>query len=387
MEPRAIIYADATAFPVQVERLRNPRLRGYPVVIAPPGARSQVLALSFEAYQAGLRKGMRLREALRQCRDVVVVPPDERTYARATQAMNQILCSLSPVFEPERYGHTYLDITSTQRLFGGATDTAWRAQKEIKSRLQLDVSVGLACNKMVSKLAAVVTKPAGLRRVPQGEEVRFVAPFHVGMLPAVTKPIQEQLVELNIRLVRHLQQLSLPQLVVAFGQQALVLYQNARGVDLRPVQPPEQAPRVSATRTLPEDSNDLQLLRAVLYTLLEQLAPALRRQRLLAQAVRLHILYSDYREASARARLPAPSNFELELYPTVEALLDKTSTRRIRVRSLSVELCELTARTRQLPLFAEGSTNKAAALTQAIDRIRSRFGDEAIRFARTMRCR
>lgn len=386
MKPRAIIYADATAFPVQVERLRNPRLRGYPVVIAPPGARAQVLALSFEARQAGLRKGMRLKEALRQCRDVVVLPPDERTYARATQAMNRILCALSPVFEPERYGHTYLDITSTQRLFGGATDTAWRAQKEIKSRLQLDVSVGLACNKMVSKLAAAVSKPAGLRRVPQGEEVPFIAPFHVGLLPAVTKPIQEQLLDLNIHVVRQLQQLSLPQLTVAFGQQALVLYQNARGIDPRPVQPPEQAPQVSATRVLPEDTNDLQLLRAVLYTLLEHLAPTLRRHRFLAQTLQLEISYSDYRTASGRSRLPAPSNFELELYPPAEALLDKTLTRRTRVRSLSVALLDLTTRPRQLPLFTESGTNKAAALTQAIDRIRSRFGEDAIRFARTLRC-
>ncbi|MCR4440005.1 MAG: hypothetical protein QHJ34_11545 [bacterium] len=386
MQPRAIIYADATAFPVQVERLRHPRLRGYPVVIAPPGARAQVLALSFEARQAGLRKGMRLKDALKQCRDVVVLPPDERIYARATQAMNKVLSSLSPVFEPERYGHTYLDITSTQRLFGGATDTAWRAQKELKSRLQLEVAVGLASNKMVSKFAAAVIKPSGLRRVPQGEEGKFIAPFLVGLLPAVTKPIQEHLLDLNIRLVRHLQQLSLPQLAVAFGQDAVALYQNARGVDPRPVQPPDQAPRVCVSRTLPEESNDLEVLRAALFVLLEKAARSLRTSRLFAHAARIHIFYADYREAAGQCRLPVPSNMEIELYPAVAALLETILARRTRVRALSLVLFDLKSQPRQLPLFAESSTTKSAALTQAIDRIRTRFGEEAIRFARSMVC-
>lgn len=384
MRPRAIIYADATAFPVQVERLRNPRLRGYPLAIAPPGARAQVLALSFEARQAGLRKGMRLKEALKQCPDLVVLPPDERIYARATHAMNKILSSLSPVFEPERYGHTYVDITSTQRLFGGPTDAAWRAKKELKSRLQLEVSVGLASNKMVSKLAAMASKPHGLRPVAQGEEAKFIAPFHVGLLPAMTKTIQEQLVELNIRLVRHLQPLSLAQLAVSFGQQAVALYQNARGVDPRPVQPPEQTPRICVSRSLGEDTNDLEVLRAVLFVLLEKAAHTLRTSRLLAQAARLHIFYADYREATGYCRFPLPSNMEIELYPAVQALLEKTCTRRIRVRALSLVLFELTSRPRQLPLFAEATVSKTAALTQAVDRIRNRFGEDAIRFARTV---
>jgi DNA polymerase-4 len=190
--------------------------------------------------------------------------------------MNKILSSLSPVFEPERYGHTYVDITATQRLFGGAIDAAWRAQKELKNRLQLEVSVGLASNKMVSKLAAVASKPRGLRPVAHGEEAKFIAPFHVGLLPAVTKPIQEQLLDLNIRLVRDLQPLSLAQLAVSFGPQAVALYQNARGVDPRPVQPPDHAPQVCVSRTLPEDSNDLELLRAVVFALLEKAAGAFR---------------------------------------------------------------------------------------------------------------
>ena len=118
---REIIHIDIAAFAVAVERVVQPALRERPVVVAPIGAsRSVVTALSPEAWQAGIRKGMVLAKAVRRCRDVTVLPPNEPLYARASRAILKILQGFSPMLEPSGYGHAYLDLTGTGRLFGPA---------------------------------------------------------------------------------------------------------------------------------------------------------------------------------------------------------------------------------------------------------------------------
>jgi DNA polymerase-4 len=139
---REIIYIDIAAFAVAVERVVHPELRGRPVVVSPVGpSRSLVTALSPEAWQAGIRKGMVLARAVKYCRDVIVLPPNEPLYVRASRAIFRILQGLSPVLEPSGYGHAYVDVTGTERLLGPPRDTAWRAQKEIRRQLHLDASL------------------------------------------------------------------------------------------------------------------------------------------------------------------------------------------------------------------------------------------------------
>ena len=164
---REIIYLTVTAFPVAVERVIHPELRGRPVVVAPLGsARSIVTALSSEAWNAGIRKGMALAKAMRYCRSTIVLPPNEPLYLRASRAIFKVLENFSPVLEPSGHGHAYMDITGTGRLFGPPRDTAWKAQKEIRRQLRLDASLGVASNKMVSKIASEVIQACRLAGCP-----------------------------------------------------------------------------------------------------------------------------------------------------------------------------------------------------------------------------
>src|SRR5512139_2593296 len=118
MVDREIIYLTVTEFPVAVERVIHPELRGRPVVVAPLGAaRSVVTALSPEAWNAGIRKGMILAKAMRYCRNAIVLPPNEPLYLRASRAIFKVLGNFSPLLEPSGHGHAYLDVTGTNRLF------------------------------------------------------------------------------------------------------------------------------------------------------------------------------------------------------------------------------------------------------------------------------
>ena len=153
--PRSIIHIDIGDFPIAVERVLEPRLRRRPVVVAVQTAtRSLVAALSREAAGQGVQRGMPLPQARKYCRDLTVLPPNEELYTRATTALFGLLGRFSPLIEPLRFGHAYLDMTGSTRLFGCAVDAAARAQREIRDRLGLDAVAGVACNKLVSKVAS-----------------------------------------------------------------------------------------------------------------------------------------------------------------------------------------------------------------------------------------
>ena len=257
---REIIYMTVTAFPVAVERVIHPELRGRPVVVAPLGAaRSIVTALSSEAWNAGIRKGMALSKAMRYCRSTIVLPPNEPLYLRASRAIFKVLENFSPVLEPSGHGHAYLDITGTGRLFGPPRDTAWKAQKEIRRQLHLDASLGVASNKMVSKIASEVTRPAGLQDVPHGNESSFLSPLPVRLLPGVGPQTERQFDDLNIRIIHDVAAMRLDHLTLAFGRFGFVLHQRAQGIDSTPVYPMRTVPALEQGKVLPEDSNDYEV--------------------------------------------------------------------------------------------------------------------------------
>ena len=268
---RQILHIDVNSFAVSVERVVNSRLRSRPVVVAYPEMdRSVVLSISNEARQSGIYRGMLLCQALRQCRDVTVIPPNEPLYSRAMGAMMKIVSRYTPIIEPAHYGHAYLDMTGTSRLFGLPQDVAHKIQGEIRSNVLLPTSLGIASNKLVSKIASEVIKPGGIEEVDHGNERQFIAPLRVYHLPSIGQPVKKQLLELNIRIIKEIAELTLPHLTMVFGRTGLKLFQAAQGIDPTPVFPPQQLPNIYEQETLADDSNDVFLLRGVLFGLIEK---------------------------------------------------------------------------------------------------------------------
>jgi DNA polymerase-4 len=376
---REIIHVDIASFAVAVERVVHPELRGRPVVVAPVGpSRSLVTALSAEAWEAGIRKGMVLAKAVRYCRDVVVLPPNEPLYDRASRAIFKVLESFSPVLEPSGYGHAYMDITGTDRLLGPPRDTAWRAQNEIRRQLRLQSSLGVASNKMVSRIASTVIRPAGLQDVRHGEESAFLAPLPVRLLPGVGAVTQQQLTDLNIRLIREIAVMELEALTLVFGRLGFTLHQRALGFDDTPVYPPQALPSVDEEKSLAEDSNDYDRLRGELFRLCEQAGARLRADGQRAGRLELRARYSDYREAAGKERLVPPLQSTGSLYAQAATLFERILTRRTRVRRLCLRLTELTRGPVQMSLFTNPAPARRAKLESALDLLRKRFGPSAV---------
>jgi DNA polymerase IV len=383
---RTIIHINVSDFHVAVERVLQPHLRNRPLLIAVQAStRALVFALSREAAEAGIRCGMPLAQAVKFCPDVTVLPPNEDLYVRATAAMLQILGRFSPLIEPLRFGHAYLDMTGCGKLYASVKDAAAKAQQELYKRLQLPASAGVASNKLVSKVASdVVTQQshaAGLYDVQHGSEAGFLAPLHIGYLPGVKQEVRGKLWELNIRLIRELAALSSENLQMVFGRFGVLLHQRSLGIDNRPVLPLRRLPEVVETEELAQDSNDFALLYSLAFRLLTRGMRRVRWQYGQAGRLVLEIRYTDFKEEQVQQKIP-PELSENELAPVLLQLLQRALARRVRVRKITLRLGGLQPVPAQLSLFGAETESKQQKLLKAMDRICRRYGEQAIYFGR-----
>jgi DNA polymerase IV len=334
----------------------------------------------------GVFKGMTVRRALAVCPDLALIEPDVETVGHAFRAAGEVVSFYTPLWEPVRSGHIYLDMTGTDRLWGKATDAASRISREIETRTGLSATIGVAGNKTVSSIASRIKSNASVMDVEPGTEAAFLAPLRVSALPGIgfarTRLLENELAIERIGQIAALDPLSLSCL---FGRDARMIHDRARGIDPTPVTPPEVSPTVRETMTFDQDTNDDFILLQCLHRMVETCSRRMRDRSIHPGWASVRIRYSDRVEASRRCRFQQQGFSCTDLYPPVEAVFMKAFSRRVRIRHIEVVFHDLKPESSQLCLFdhQERNENKTAAIT-AIDRIRHRYGEEAIRFGRSI---
>jgi DNA polymerase IV len=381
---RDVLHINISAFPIGVERVIDPRLRERPVVIAAQNsARAVAIAVSREAYLEGVLKGMPVARARKFCRGLIVVPPNPPLYGRAERAVEKIVAAYSPLIEPGRAGHLHLELTGSRRLLGPPRDVAARVSAEIRERLRLRNTVGLASNKLVARVASRVIRPRGLFDVFPGGEADFLSPLEIDVLPGVGDKTAAMLADFNLRRVGELAAVAPEHLLLAFGRAGLRLHQYALGIDPSPVRTPERAPAIREEETLGNDSNDDRVIEAALLGLVERAGRRLRERGAAARLVRIEIFYADHLSASRQEKLAAPEDDDRRLFASARRLLEQAWTRRIRLRYLAFILQDLHHGPRQLELFTDDDDHRRERrLTAALDAARARFGESAVRWGR-----
>jgi DNA polymerase-4 len=384
---RHIIHLHIPAFLVAVARVCRPELRDRPVAVAPfHSDRALILSVSMEARREGIFKGMPLGKAVKFCPDLTVLPPNQDLTARASRALSMVVSRYTPLWEPSRPGHIYLDVTGTNRLWGRAKDAACRLMGEVKAQIRLPGTAGVAGNKMVSSIASRSFPSEEVLDVDHGRESAFIAPLKAGVLPGVGRVHKRILLEeLGITLVRQVAALDMGNMRLVFGSQACVIHQRSLGIDPTPVYPPSREPVVAEETTLPQDENDDARLLGTLYTLVEKCSHRLRSKALSPRRAGLMFRYADQEEVTRQIRLPRPSFWEFDLYKTLEGLFIMACRRRVRIRSMRIWFRDFVPPNPQLSLFSAVPPviRKEISVIQALDRIREKHGGEAIRHGRT----
>ncbi len=377
---RDVIHFHIPDFPVSVARVADPALRGRPLVVAPQGAgRALVQAASREARAEGVTVGMALERARRFCPQLRVTLPEPHLLARATSALLDVFAHYSPLWEPERPGRLFLDLTGSGRLLGPGRDAAARLEREIAARLSLPGLVGVAENKLVARIAAGCVDRPGVCDVLRGSEERFIAPLPVATLPGIGEAKSgELLAELSLRNIGELATLDASALRLVFGAAAPLVQQRARGIDPTPVRPPQRLPEVAEEAFLERAENDTAVLAGALCRLTERCGFRLREKGQGTRHLLLTVHHLDGVSARRTSRLVECVNDDRALFEAAAMLLRRACVRRVRVRSLRLACRELDApRSGQLDLFA-APRQRDATLQQALDHLRGRHGMDVI---------
>lgn len=384
---RTILHIAIDSFPIQAERLRCPKLSGRPLALVPTdSARPRVIMPSREAREAGITSGLPLVHARRLCRDLVALPMDPDFYHGIGESIFERLAPVAPVVEPgggmgggPASGRFFLDLTGVARGHPEARERAARAGRDVEESFRLHPTLGVAANKLVSRVAAQVVAPDGdLLDVSSGSEASFLGPLAVDVLPAARGVEAAARLELlNVRLVRDVQALSLAHLARALGIEGSLLWRQARGVDPTPVRPPDSRPRVIAEETLARETNDGRVLGAHVARLASELAAGLQARGEGALRMALGVEYADGRDARARRTFAGPLRESGLIRAAAAELLERAVKRRVRVRRLRLDAWGIVPVAAQLTLWGAG-VPRASSLEHTLDRARARFGAEAL---------
>ena len=396
---REIIHLDLDAFYASVETLDNPEIAGKPVIVGGGGKRGVVTAASYEARKFGVHSAQPVAAARRLCPDGVFLPVRMGRYKEMSDRVFEIFRRFSPLVEALSIDEAFLDVTGTDRLFGGALEVARKIKAAVAAETGLTVSAGVAASKFVAKIASDMNKPDGLTVVPRGKEKEFLGPLPVGKLWGVGKVTETALHRMGVKTIGDLASVPAETLRKKFGEHGLHLHRLANGIDDREVEPEHEVKSIGHEDTYDEDIRDRESIEKELLSLAHRVSSRLRRKGFRGRTVTLKVKYHDFTQVTRAATLPSPTDDGATIYRTVLPLLKKTEAGRRPVRLLGISVSHFGEKRfpreewGQIPLFGQrpeprppssrGTTARdparTAKLNEAVDRIREKYGEKGIR--------
>ena len=342
--------------------------------------RGVVASCSYEARKFGVHSAMPMKQARMLCPDAIYIRGDSQLYSKYSQMVTEIIAESVPLYEKSSIDEFYIDLTGMDRFFG-----CWKMNQELKQKIEretgLPISFGLSANKTVSKIATGVAKPAGQKFVEHGSEKGFLSPLSVKTIPGVGGETYKTLRQLGIQYIRTLQEIPKDLIFKTLHKPGLEIWHKAHGIDERPVIPFHERKSISTERTFESDTIDVVKLRNLLSAMAENLAFQLRKGNKLCACVTVKIRYSDFNTYSSQAKIPYTSADHTLIKRTLE-LFDKLFQRRQLIRLVGVRFSDLVSGGYQINLFEE--TEEMIHLYEAMDRIRLRYGDAAVKRANGM---
>jgi len=368
------------AFFASVEQARRPELRGLPVIVGGErGGRGVVSACSYEARAFGVHSAMPIFQAERLCPQGVFLPVDMKAYVAVHRDLVELLGHYTDLVEVASIDEAYLDVTGSRRLFGPPRAIALRVQEQVYDAHGITCSIGIGPTKLLAKLAAGLNKPAGIGELTDADVHGRLRGLPVGEVCGIGPVTQERLAALGLTTVGMLQDVPFPLLAAAVGRGAHGLRQLALGRSFSPVRSERPLPKsVGREVTFADDTNDVELLRATLLSLTDNAVAELRRKGLAARTVALKVRFNTFHTVGRRRTLARPVSATRPLYETAVALLDELGIGARWVRLVGVSVSGFTHNAFQLTLD-EGW--REAALGEAVDRVREKYGFKALKLA------
>jgi DNA polymerase-4 len=371
---RHIAHFDLDAFFVSVEELRNPKLKGKPLLVGGGSDRGVVAACSYEARKYGVHSAMPMRVARRLCPDAVIIKSDIESYSKYSRLVTDVIRDTVPLFEKASIDEFYIDLTGMDKFFGCLQFTE-QLKKKIHKESGLPISWGLASNKLVSKVATNEVKPNGQLEIPFGNEKSFLAPLSIIKIPGVGKETGYKLLKMGVDTVKVLSEIPIEMMENLMGKSGIDLWRKANGIDEAPVVPYHEQKSISTETTFQSDTIDTGFLHSQLVRMTEEIAFQLRQQNKLTGCITVKIRYSNFETFTKQITIPY-TNADHVLLKTAKELFNKLYERRLLVRLLGIRFTHLIPGNYQISLFDD--TQEMINLYQAIDSVKKRFGEKTL---------
>ena len=374
------MHIDLDTFFVSCERLLDPKLNGRPVLIGGTSDRGVVASCSYEAREYGIHSAMPMRMARQLCPHAVIIRGNAGTYAKFSDMVTEIIKERSPLFEKSSIDEFYIDVSGMDKFFG-CYKWAQELREKIRKETHLPLSFGMSTSKTVSKISTGEAKPDNHIQIIKGKEKEFLAPLSVKKIPGVGDQVYKMLLELGVKNIGTLQNMSMEVMERVMGKNGVTLWKKANGIDNSPVIPFHERKSISSSLTFEKDSIDVERLKDILCTMAEKLSYYLRNGNKLTSCVAVTVRYSDFTTQSRQEHIPYTSCDHILIKKTLE-LFDALYNRRVLCRLVGVRFSNLSEGGHQINLFED--SEEMIKLYQAMDHIRNRFGQDAIMRAVTM---
>lgn len=394
---RWIMHVDMDAFFASVEQLDHPEYKGHPVIVGGLSSRGVVATASYEARKFGVHSAMPISRAKKLCPQGIFVYPNMARYKEISHVIHNVMEEFTPLIEPLSLDEAFLDVTGITHKFTGPKALGRAIKDRVFAETGLIISAGLAPNKFLAKLASDLDKPDGLVVIPYGKECESLANLPIKRIWGVGPSTERRLKNGGFLLIKDIQALSDEKPLVPYvGNQARRIWELARGIDERPVEPDRQIQSVGNEETYESDVEDPTVIDLELHYFANRVAKRLRKYGLMGNTVSIKVRYNDFKTVSRQKRLDSATDQERIIYDTSVLLWNKLMRERTGtpfvqahtsildmpikpIRLLGVTVSGLsTEGIVQEDLFSSEVDEKEEKLSTVLDSLASKFGENAI---------
>ena len=375
LEALAIAHIDCDAFYAAVEKRDGPELADKPVIIG-GGKRGVAMTACYVARIYGVKSAMPMFQALQLCPHAVVIKPRMSKYTEVAREVRALMREVTPLVEPLSLDEAYLDLSGTERLHGTTpAKTLARLARGIEQKVGITVSIGLSFNKFLAKLASDLDKPRGFAILGGSEAAALLAPKPVTLIFGVGKIAQQRLARDGFHTIGDLQRAGEMELKRRYGAEGVRLFRLARGLDDRCVTGEREAKSISAETTFDRDLGDFRSLELQLWRLCEKVSARLKANLVAGSTVTLKLKSADFRIRTRAQSLAHPTQLAVRIFGVGRELLVQESDGTM-LRLIGIGVSSLAGA--DGADFSDLIDRRTAEAEQAIDRLRERFGDDAV---------
>jgi len=385
----SIIHLDLDAFFASVEQRDNPAYRGKPLIVGRISSekgnsnRGVVCAASYEARKYGVHAGMPIWEARQKCHEGIFIPSQMSKYLEASKKFFQICSTYTPLIEPLSVDELFLDVSGCESLFGSSECIGRKIKERVYQELELKVSVGIAENKFLAKIATNLGKPDGFYIISSKDIQKILYPLPVSSLWGIGKKTEELLKKSGIYQIEQLAKMPDSILKNLLGKNGKKMKLLAQGIDESPVTPPSTAKSIGKETTFSTNITEKAILIKELLKISQMVGYTARKKGYKGRTITLKIRFHNFITFNRSKTLENPTHIDDIIFKTVVELLDKVRHKKGGVRLLGIKLSNfaLGNEIKQLKFLRDEEDkkdNKLEQLTQSLDKIREKFGTKAV---------